>query len=326
VAHLEDGPLNTTPLPIALRAYTERSGPARPPRRRRRPHGWPDDILVFDVETTADEQQQLTFGCYRRGAKDGDGPYLTVEEGFLYADSLARRDPRGLGVLRRYVRTHTADVVPGGERTLQLWSRAKFVRRIFYPIVYWARALLVGFNLPFDLTRLAVHAGNAKGRYRGGFSLVLDDRDPKSGRRVEHPYQPRVCFRSQDSTRAFMGFARPGRRAPGVSAFNGHFLDARTLAFALTNEKLRLKGACELFGTAHGKAEATAHGVITPAYVTYNRWDVQATWDLLVALRTEFDRHPIALDPWQAYSPASIAKAYLEAMGLVPAGGPSDAD
>jgi hypothetical protein len=37
---------------------------------------------------------------------------------------------------------------------------------------------------------------------------------------------------------------------------------------------------------------------------------------LLEVLRAEFDKHPIELNPCKAYSPASIAKAYLLAMGL----------
>ena len=37
--------------------------------------------------------------------------------------------------------------------------------------------------------------------------------------------------------------------------------------------------------------------------------------DALNGLRDEFNKHPIALKPDHAYSPASIAKSYLEANG-----------
>ena len=40
--------------------------------------------------------------------------------------------------------------------------------------------------------------------------------------------------------------------------------------------------------------------------------------ELLEKLRQEFDPHPVDLDPCKAYSPASIAKAYLREMGLRP--------
>ena len=66
----------------------------------------------------------------------------------------------------------------------------------------------------------------------------------------------------------------------------------------------------------HPKKRALEHGRITPDYIEYNRRDVLATQELLVAARREFDAHPIALNPCSAYSPASIAKGYLRALGV----------
>ncbi|MCH8986242.1 MAG: hypothetical protein IIB04_06470 [Acidobacteria bacterium] len=66
----------------------------------------------------------------------------------------------------------------------------------------------------------------------------------------------------------------------------------------------------------HPKAESETHGVITPEYIDYNRRDVLAPKELLEKLREEFDRHPIALDPCKAYSPASVTKAVFGAMNL----------
>ena len=60
------------------------------------------------------------------------------------------------------------------------------------------------------------------------------------------------------------------------------------------------------------------HGVITSSYIDYNRRDVLATLELLENLRAEFDRHPVDLDPCHTLSPASLAKAYLRAMGVIP--------
>ena len=52
--------------------------------------------------------------------------------------------------------------------------------------------------------------------------------------------------------------------------FHGHFLDLRTLAFALTDRAYSLKSACDAFGVTHGKQTASAHGRVTPAYIDYN--------------------------------------------------------
>ena len=57
---------------------------------------------------------------------------------------------------------------------------------------------------------------------------------------------------------------------------------------------------------------------ITEEYIDYNRRDVLATLELSEKLLTEYGRHPINLQPTKAYSPASIGKAYLRAMGITP--------
>jgi hypothetical protein len=95
-------------------------------------------------------------------------------------------------------------------------------------------------------------------------------------------------------------------------------LDLRTLAFALTDKGYSLDSACKAFGVEHGKQHVTRHGVVTKKYIDYNRRDVQATSELAVKLLAEYAKHPINLQPTKAYSPASIGKAYLRTMGILP--------
>ena len=76
--------------------------------------------------------------------------------------------------------------------------------------------------------------------------------------------------------------------------------------------------ACKAFGTEHGKTETNKHGEITPEYIDYNRDDVLATTELLEKTLGEYYRHPVDLQPTKAYSPASLGKAYLRAMGIEP--------
>lgn len=52
--------------------------------------------------------------------------------------------------------------------------------------------------------------------------------------------------------------------------------------------------------------------------IEYTRQNARCIAALLNAAKQEFDLHPIQLSPAQAYSPASIAKAYLDEMGIVP--------
>ena len=130
------------------------------------------------------------------------------------------------------------------------------------------------------------------------------------------------------------GFAPDDGNEQGVEAkeskFRGHFLDLRTLAFALTNEGYSLQRACKDFGTEHGKDEHRPTGLVTDEEIAYGRHDVRATYELAEKLLTEYARHPISPDHDEAsraarpvvaskvYRPASIGKAYLDAMGITP--------
>jgi hypothetical protein len=280
-------------------------------------------MLVFDTETRTDAPQALTFGSYRfivRGE--------CLEEGLFYADDLPSRDR---ATLTKYTSTHAADVGPHGDSELRLLTRAEFLNLLF-KVAYKGRALVVGFNLPFDLSRLGFDVTAAADRYAGGFSIgVWSYQDAES---VERPdrYRPRISVKHIDSKRSLIGFtgrrkADPSDRIPEGSTtgqpqegyvFRGHFLDLRTLAFALTDRGYSLHKACDVFGVEHGKQSVTTHGLVTDAYVDYNRRDVLATSELAVKLLAEYGAHPIPLQETKAYSPAAIGKAYLRAMGIQP--------
>jgi hypothetical protein len=309
-------------LTLAVRIFPE-SGKTRPKIAARKFWRAPKATLVFDTETTTDATQRLKFGSYRFVV---DGKCL--EEGILVGDDLPARDRK---TLEHYVATHSADVHKDGHRTLFLLSRVEFLEKL-YKAAYKGRCLLVGFNLPFDLSRLAVSATSARGRFAGGFSLVLWTYRDEKGQWIENRFRPRIFVKQIDNKRALKGFtsrrspdsedivfdeAESGRNRKG-SSFRGHFLDLRTLAFALTDRSYSLGSACEDFGVEHGKTIAASHGEITDEYIDYNRRDVLATLELSEKLLTEYGRHPINLQPTKAYSPASIGKAYLRTMGITP--------
>ena len=55
--------------------------------------------------------------------------------------------------------------------------------------------------------------------------------------------------------------------------------------------------------------------------IDYARQDGRCTVDTINSLKENFDKHPIGLKPYNAYSPASVAKSYLDEMGIMrPAG------
>lgn len=281
-------------------------------------------MLVFDTETRIDATQRLTFGSYRF-LVDG----RCQEEGLFYGDDLPDAERR---MLARYVATHRAEVVDEGRADLLLLTRRQFLKK-FYEAGYKGRALIVGFNLPFDLSRLAIDVGAARERFAGGFSLTFWSYTDTRGSERPNRYRPRIGIKHIDSKRALIGFTArhrpdpldlvsPPHRADGGAPhdriFRGHFLDLRRLAFALTDRGYSLASACEAFGVAQGKQTVTRHGVVTRRYIDYNRRDVSATADLAAKLLEEYARHPIGLQVTKAYSPASIGKAYLRTMGITP--------
>ncbi|MGO8947059.1 MAG: hypothetical protein ACLQUY_05230, partial [Ktedonobacterales bacterium] len=329
-------------LPVALRAYAVRpdadTKPKIRPKKRSTKQGSrkdskptptsgqpPGTVLIIDTETTIDRSQQLLFGCWRVLVNG-----QTVDEGLMYADDLPAHD---LETLRTYTQSHPADTMKRTSEPLRLLWRRKFLKLVFWPIAYKGRGLVVGFNFPFDVSRIASGWGIARTPpYTRSFSLVLGDYLGKDGRWHENHYRPRVAIKNIDSKRAVKGFARPhdpderdlipegadDGKPDSTYTFRGHFLDLRTLAFALTNTSHSLESACKAFGVEHGKEKAEEHGKVTPTYIDYCRRDVLATSELYLKLAEEYGRHPISLPMTQAYSPASITKAYLESMGIRP--------
>ncbi len=297
---------------IFLRAHTVTGTHKERKNKKSAPPKWPDQVLVFDTETTTDTAQDLLFGVYRLCERRGD-VYLCSEEGLFYDDDL---DPAQLTVLKRYVHSELAgSEVKSFPPKLKfaLHSRSVFLKKVFWKAIHRG-ALIVAFNAPFDLSRIAVEWGRA---FDGGWSLVLSQwLNPKTGELEENTYFPRIVIKSLNSKTAFISlrFPRPQERQWAI----GRFLDLRTLGWALHNRSYSLKKACKKFNASEQKKKHTPTGQVTKDDIDYARQDVKCTTALLNAMKREFDRHPIDLLPEKAYSPATIAKGYLEAMGIVP--------
>lgn len=335
------------PRPIAIRAFTERinNAPKHPQPLDKVPTR-PKHTLILDMETSIDGTQRLLFGSYRRGVWLTAKKLAIVEEGVIYADDLPKRDHQGLEVLRSYIKTHQPDVAFEINRTLhrqgiwltrtlQLLSQREFLQQIFWKWAFQQGAVVVGYNLPFDLSRLARHAGQARrSKPRGGkhrpasgasmdeFSLRLYEYLDENQTRQENRFRPRLAIRHLDRKKAFIRFRGRKTADPQEKTSDGNqrgrFLDLHTLTHALADRDLTLDEAAKLFGTATRKQHGVALGTVTAETIDYNRQDVRVTQELLDKLLEEFDHHQLPVAPWRVYSPASLAKAYLRKMGLTP--------
>jgi hypothetical protein len=236
------------------------------------------------------------------------GEYVNLQEGIFYRDGLARED---IDVILAHKQKYLANHLANDARPeLRVLSRAEFVEKIFWEAVQ-AGALIVGFNLSFDISRISVRWTRA---HNGGFSFILSNLDEKQ---IENLHRPRIRIAPLNGVAEQIELTAVRRKKEQHRWRRFRPLDLHTLAFALTDNSYSLKGAIEAFGSKPEKMEHEPTGLITEEEVAYARQDVHATLGLLNALKHEYELHPIALRPDLAYSPASIGKAYLRGMGIV---------
>jgi hypothetical protein len=284
--------------PIFIRAYTEQPGKKRSePKRLDEPSPF---TIIFDVETTIDAAQSLRFGVCQ--IRKGETLNRTV---LFHADGISQSD---LQVLSRYA----------ADRKLELMSVDMFRTTIFLKVGFWGNAAIVGFNLPFDIARIALSHGEARGPFRGGFSFALS------------PYksEPHVRVKHLSASAALIDFAKPGDQPTGSGMRNrgfreehnrGYFFDVKTIAMALTSRKHSLKSLADFLKVPTQKQTTEEHGgPLTEAYIDYACADVQSTWECYSELRRMYQDHGLNTPLHKILSEASIGKAYLKQMGIAP--------
>ncbi len=299
--------------------------------------GWPYEgrVLILDLETTADTRQVLRFGSYElrglpkaervRRFKKFERKGETKQARVQFRDALDRVDRRGV--------FYNADpsVVSATEQTLikryasrmdfDCWDAGSFVRKVLLNLAAEDELLIIGHNLPFDLSRLPTWWTEAADEYRGGFSFRLCDcpgnADDFCG------FHPALRIKKIGRNKHLMGFTATSNPETGgkKSYAHVHFLDTSTLGRALL-------GPGELsLGALGARARAKTikrpwdepHGEpVTIRYLSYNRKDVKHTWSLFTALREFYASHGVSRPIWQIYSEASLGKAYLKDLGFEP--------
>jgi transcriptional regulator with XRE-family HTH domain len=288
-------------LAISLRAFV--TDPQTSPRSRKKPKrtSASEWTLVFDTETTTDPSQRLRFGSYqlRKG--------LALEEAGLFFDHDALSEAE-----RRTLESFAAS------RGLKCMTITEFVEDVFFRRGYELRATIVGFNLPFDISRLALGWAPARGKMHGGFSFKMS----------EKRWRPRVQIKHLSGHAAFIQFTSPTKRSDSPRdrregrgfIRRGSFIDVKTIAGALLSEPFTLGGLAFRLETATQKAETDEHGgVLSDQYLSYAVTDVQATWECYLALAERFSKHGLTLTRLsQLLSEAGLGKAYLKEMGIRP--------
>jgi hypothetical protein len=257
--------------------------------------------LILDTETTTDPSQRLRFGCYQ--LRKGE---VLDEAGLFFDPDVLTEDERR--TLETFAALHS----------LKCMTHTEFVEDIFFKRGYELRATIVGFNLPFDISRLALGWVPARGKMRGGFSFRMS----------EKWWRPRVQIKHLSGRAAFIQFTSPSKRNDNPRdrregrkiTRRGSFVDVRTIAGALLSQPFSLDGLARHLKTETQKAKTEEHGgVLTDQYLSYAVTDVQTTWECHLVLSERFDEHDLGLTRLsQVFSEASLGKAYLRQMGVRP--------
>jgi hypothetical protein len=306
----------TTEQDMYLRAHTVSLEVEEEDKRKGRSFEskWPEHALIFDCESRISADLTLTFGFWRF-CELQDGKYVCTEEGIFHDDGL---NPEEFNFLKRYARGTRPETNDTGCDRLHLYSRSKFIAETLGMAIQ-AKALIVCFNAGFDLSRLAISWERAD---NGGWSLIFSHwRNPDTGKIEANKYFPRIVIKALNSKTAIINSTRapmfePKEKGGRVKLWpSARFLDIRTLLWALRNKSCSLKKGCKEFDVP-GKLDHKPTGRVDQEEVEYCRQDVRATTDLLNAAKPEFDLHPISPGPDRMFSPASIAKSYLEELAI----------
>jgi hypothetical protein len=316
--------------PVFVRVHTRISNDKWSKPKRKLPNKWANFALIFDCETTTDLREDLNF-LWWRFCELKDGKYVCQVEGVVYADGLANDL---VDLIRDYARGKRADVEEGCPTEIKVSSRTEFVNGDFWQALRMG-ALIVCFNSPFDLSRLALEYRRAQSK-NTGWSMVLWKYKGEPDK-----VKPKLRIKPKDSRSAFISLAgavfrlkedenaksklrgddRP-KTAPGFDPDNrlvhrGRFLDLSVLGWALRNRHADLDGFLRMFNL-NEKKEYEPKGLVTREELEYGQVDVQRTLELLNAMKREYDGFPFDLPPEEAMSAASITKAFLDVMGVVP--------
>jgi hypothetical protein len=291
----------------------------------------------FEGERWAPAGQALLFGCAVIGRT---ADWRIEREAIFYPDDLPES---GVVALGKYVeeRTWTRGASPkkegdpepdliwrdearlgtpinGRSIKVKLLPLSEFLK-LFYCVAYGDRSLIIGYDLPRELTRLASDwCEIKKGENVGGWKLVLwTFRDPKTGeQKPSAGWRPRIILKRVAPNVTFIKFT--GRRG---SRYQGEFLDLSNLAHALTGRHWKLTEALSAF-TCEVIDKHIEQGRITPGHVKNCRRDVHTTVRLAEALVGLFDRlHPVSrrhlgghVSETRLFSPGGLARAYLTAV------------
>jgi len=259
-------------------------------------------VLTFATEVTSDQVQSLVFGSCAVWING------TLHKICLFHDK--NLDQKKIDVIRQVAETLQKE----RDCIVTVSSKDEFVAKVFYPYVYEARAKCIGFDLPYELSRLAASWGTAR-KIRDAFSIKLVENNPRL---------PAIKIKSINSDAAFIQFATPLRtksekkHIPTHKVYRGYFLDLKTLGYAMSNKSFDgMDEVAKTFGVEthlqnkKGIIEDAIRNNVEKTLTVHNLY-----CKIIFVLQDTFLIKPN--DSNKLYSPASIGKIYLEKLNIKP--------
>jgi hypothetical protein len=253
--------------------------------------------LVFDCETQTDLGQALRFLTWQERHR-----HRLRSTGIAYNTTQLSSDE--VELLHRIA----------AEEGLRLLTVDEFIHKVLFNIGWAKRGSVIGFNLPFDLSRLAIAhtTARSRGRHRsmqGGWSFQLS----------RNEWLPRTQIKRINGRGAFIRFTTPDGRHPeqrnrdhggNAANYRGYFVDVATLGSALLGGRHRLADLANLLQTPTRKRRVEQHGgKLTRDYVRYALTDTQVTWECYTTLAARYAGYRLDTPLHKIYSEASIGKA-----------------
>jgi hypothetical protein len=300
-AHQEKGPPPGEARLIAVRAFATESSSTEDDDCGeewqgdcKRP-GPSQSVLIFDTETTGDAAQQLRVGAYQF-RQDGE---LAVAGLFYDPESLELDEMR---VVCRYAADHD----------LEIRVAAEFVDEVFFKLAYERHATIVGFDLPFGISRLAIKHHSARRSMRGGFTLRLSTKRKWPDVEVKHLSGAAALIRfAERRKRDVPGSWRGQVRMAPVN--RGCFCDVSNLAAALTGKSRRLSQLAELLEATRKLDTEDGGGLVTEEFLDHVTGDVQTIWECFAKLAERYRSFGLSA---YVHSEANFGKAYFDEMGV----------
>ena len=284
-------------MPISLRCYPDTYKPAKSAVFHNNDNANNGMVMTLNVDAVGNQDQKLRFGS--AAVWINEKLYRVC---LFYDEALDERKIKGVKEFGEKLQHQKENCI------VTVLPKTEFVTKMFYPYVYEARAKLVGFDLPYQISRLATSWGRAR-KVQDAFSMKL----------VEHnPRLPAVRIKSIDSNSAMIQFVTPLRKKsekksiPTHKVYRGCFVDLKTLAYVTTNNSF--DGMDEVAKTFDVEAQHFIDAIqdsVQSTLVLHNTYCkiVNVLQDIFLVRPNEIGR---------LYSPASIGKLYLERLNVKP--------